>query len=42
MFYIAELEEKINNFIKNKELVDIKFASLNNGTNKALVIYEDK
>lgn len=36
------LEESINNFIKNKTVIDIKFNTLSNGMSKVLIIYKDK
>lgn len=36
------LENSINNFIKNKTVIDIKFNTLNNGMSKALIMYKDR
>ena len=35
-------ERSINNFIKNKTVIDIKFNTLSNGMSKVLILYKDR
>ena len=39
--YSFSVEEQINNFIKDKKVIDIKY-SITNGSVSALIMYEEK
>ena len=40
-FSVEEVEEQINNFIKDKKVIDIKY-SITTGNVSALIMYEEK